>query len=374
MRLLVQLMTRKPLLFLVLVSVTIAGCAGVQSPGTPTATDSSSDADLAPNEVPGVSNETLTNVTALTTANRAAIVDNGGGIHVTQTAPDSERRLVLTVGDDGTSEFSQTTASDGNESGVEYYTNDTATYVRMIAPGETNYRVRERVGSPLDTVTSPLETVLAAGNFTVANESTDSGTVVLTADEFSEPTVNSLLDGATPGSARLVLTGEGGVQQLTLTGSRDGETVTYTYERRQAAVKQVPAPDWLADVPPTADLQPDLSTDVVNESSLRIEHDGGDTVPRNTTLTFSANNSDGTVTFDSPIEAGDTRYAYFAASNGSLVVTDDRPAANATDGIDSPASITISTADGVTLLSGGMAWASESAGAGATGEAAGSDA
>jgi len=376
MRLTVQMMPRKPLLLLVLVSVTIAGCSGVQSPGTPTVTgtDAPTDTTVSPNEIPGVSNGTLTNASALMTANGAAIVANGAAIHVTQTAPDSERRLVLTVADDGASVFSRTTSADGNESTVDYYINDTATYVRTDANGETNYRITEPTGRSLDTVTSSLETVLAAGEFTATNESTDSATVVLTADEFSGPTVSSILDGATPQSARLVVTGDGGVQQLTLTGERDGETVTYTYERRQAAVDRVTAPDWLADVPPTADLQADLSTDVVNDSYLSIAHDGGDTVPRNTTLTFSANDSAGTVTFDAPLEPGDTRYAYFAAANGSLVLSADRPATDAVESVDPPASVTISTADGVTLLSVGMSWGSESVSAGSTGEAGGSDA
>ena len=127
-------------------------------------------------------------------------------------------------------------------------------------------------------------------------------------------------------------------------------------------------------MPPTADLQADLSTDIVNDSALRIDHEGGDTVPRNTTLRFTANDTAGTVTFDAPLEAGDTRYAYFAAANGSLVLTDDRPAADAPESIDSPASVTISTADGVTLLSVSMGWGSEPASEGAAGDAGGSDA
>jgi len=43
------------------------------------------------------------------------------------------------------------------------------------------------------------------------------------------------------------------------------------------------------------------------------------------------------------------------------VLTDDRPAADAAEPFDSPASVTISTGDGVTLHSVSMAWGSESA-------------
>ncbi|MFC6756736.1 MULTISPECIES: DUF7537 family lipoprotein [Haloarcula] len=363
-------MTRKLLVLLVLVSVTIAGCSGGQSPATPTAEQT----DDPPDEVPGVSNGTLTNATALTTANGAGIVADGAEIRIRQTAPDSEAQSHLTVAADGTSEFSRTVSADGNESGVAYYTNGTGTYVRADRDGETNYRVVERSVRPLDGVNSSLEAVLAAGNFTVATESTDSATVVLTADEFTTSPDSDVLEGATPQDARLVLTRDGAVRNLTVTGQRDGQTVTYTYERNRAAVDTVPAPDWLADVPRTADLQADLSATVVNDSVLRIEHGGGDTVPANTTLQFTANNTAGTVTFDAPLEAGDTRYAYFAAGNESLVLADDRPAADATTSVDSPASVTISTTDGVTLLSVGMGWGSESASGGSTGEAGGSDA
>ena len=366
-------MTRKLLLLVVLASVTIAGCSGVQSPGTPTA-GPTDDTDVSPDEIPGVSNGTLTNATALATANGAGIVDDGAKIRITRTGPDRETRLVLTVADDGTSAFSRTVSADGDDATVEYYTNDTATYVRTQTDGETSYRVVERTFRPLEGVNSSLETVLAAGDFTVANESTDSATVVLTADEFDTSLDSHILDDATPQDARLVVTQDGGVQNLTVTGEQDGQTVTYTYERHQAAVDRAPAPGWLADVPPTADLQADLSTDVVNDSFLRIDHDGGDTVPRNTTLRFTVNDTAGTVTFESPLEAGDTRYAYFAASNGSLVLTDDRPAADTTEPFDSPASVTIETADGVTLLSVSMGWGSESASEGSAGEASGSDA
>ncbi|MDS0282620.1 hypothetical protein [Haloarcula onubensis] len=371
-------MARTSLLLLVVVSVTIAGCSGVQNPGTPTAEPTGVPPDnstVAPNQIPGVSDGTLTNATALATANGAGIVDGGATVRITRTNGDSEETALLTVAADGTAEFSRTMSAGDNESTVAYYANDSATYVRVDSGGETRYRVVEQAFRPLDGVNSSLETVLAAGNFTVANESTGSATVVLTADEFDAP-LDDVLDDATPQRARLVVAADGGVRNLTLTGERDGAAVTYAYERRDAAVDRVPTPDWLADVPPTADLHADLTTDVVNDSYLRLDHDGGDTVPGNSTLRFTVNDTAGTVTFDAPFEAGDTRYAYFAASDGSLVVSDDRPAADATASFDSPASVTITTADGVTLLSAGMAWGSESvsAEAAADGGGNGSDA
>ena len=369
----VDVMIRKPLVLLVLVSVVLAGCSGVQSPATPTAepTDVSSDeisgVSNGTHEIPGVSNGTLTNASALVTANGAAVGDDGAEIRITQTGPDRETRVALTVAADGTSEFSRTVSANGNESTMTRYTNDTATYVRSDTDSGTSYRVVEQTSAPFGHINSSLETLLAAGEFTVENTSTESATVVLTADAFNASLDSHLLDGATPQEARLVLTQDGGVRNLTVTGQQDGRTATYTYERRQAGVDSVAAPDWLADVPPTADLQADLSTTIVDDSALRIDHDGGDTVPRYTILQFTVNDTDGTVIFDAPLEAGDTRYAYFAAANGTLVVADDRPAADAAEPFEGPASVTISTADGVALLSVGMDWGSESVSEGATG-------
>jgi hypothetical protein len=88
-------------------------------------------------------------------------------------------------------------------------------------------------------------------------------------------------------------------------------------------------------------------------------------VPQNATLEVTTDNASGTVAFDSALEAGETRYAYFAADNGSLVLTTEQPAADVTTTLKSPASVEVAVGE-TTLHSGSMAWGSESASEGTT--------
>lgn len=360
-------MRHRLLVLVVIVSVLLAGCTGIQGTETPTgetpttATPTDSATEVEPSDIAGVSNSTLTNATALVTANGATIVQNGARVSIEQSGPNSGTQSLLTVGTDGTSGRSTTyTASSGHTETSDYYYNGSATYIRMQSENETSYRVFEQEYNPLNSVNSSLETTLAAGYFTVANESTDSSTVVLTADEFSTGEHGGVLSDGTVSSARLVLTQNGQIQNLTITGQRDGQTVTYTYELREANVTHATAPSWIADVPPSASLHPELSTTVENDSYLRLNHDGGDPVPENTTLTLSANTTSGTVAFDSSFESGETRYAYFDEGNGSLMLSAEQPSSEVTAPMESPASVTITTDDGVTLLSMSMGWGSES--------------
>ena len=369
-------MRHRLLVLLVITSVLLAGCTGIQGTATPTgespttATPAESVPEIEPNDIAGVSNDTLTNATALVTASGATIVQDGARLSIEQSGPSSEIQSLLTVGADGTSNRSTTyTDGSGQAETSDYYNNGSATYVRMESGNETSFRVFEQAYNPLDSVNSSLEATLAAGSFTVANESTDAATVVLTATEFRSG--GDILSDGTISNARLVLAENGQIQNLTITGQRDGQTVTYTYELREPNVAHAAAPSWIADVPPSASLHPDLSTTVENDSYLRIDHDGGDPVPANTTLTLSANATSGTVAFNSSLETGETRYAYFDDGNGSLMLTAAQPTSEVTAPMESPASVTITTDDGVTLLNVGMAWGSESSsegtGSGASG-------
>lgn len=360
-------MRHRLLVLVVISSVLLAGCAGIQGTETPTgesptsATPADSATEFEPGDIAGISNDTLTNATALVTANGAIIVQNGARVSIEQRGPNVETESLLTVGADGTSELSTTyTASSNQAETSDYYNNGSATYIRMQSDTETMYRVFEQEYNPLDSVNSSLETALAAGSFTVANESTNASTVVLTADEFSTGEHGSVISDGTVSNARLVLSQNGQIQNLTITGQRDGQTVTYTYELQEANVANAASPAWITDVPPSASLHPELSTNVENDSYLRIAHEGGDTVPENATLTLSANGTSGTVAFDSPLESGETRYAYFGTDNDSLMLAAEQPSPDVTAPMESPASVTIATADGVTLLDVGMAWGSES--------------
>jgi len=340
----------------------LSGCAGIQGVGTPTGeTPNADQTDVVPDSIPGVANTTLTNTTALLEANEARIAQTGAHSRITQTDSDRQTESLLTVGTDGTAKLSTRRGSSGNQSEtIDYYTNKTGTYVRSQSNGETSYRVIDQEYRPLDRFSSSLETILAAGTFTVSSESINSSTVVLTADEFSTVDHDGFFSETRSLDGRLVLDQHGQVQNLTITGQRGDQLVSYNYELRQPAVDHASAPAWIADVPPSAYLHPELSMTVENDSYLRIQHDRGDAVPRNASLAFSANNTNGTVLFDSAFESGETRYAYFAASDGSLRLTTEQPLSNETTAIHSPASITITSTDGVTLHAVGMGWGSES--------------
>jgi len=351
-------MTRRALLVIVLASVVLAGCAGLQ--GTDTPTDDGT--GVAIDQIPGVSNGTLTDAEALAAANSATITATGGEIGVVYDGSAVDSESVVTVGADGTSVLSTTTP---NGPTLDTYSNETATYVRMQSEGETRYRVVEQAGGAFDRINSSLTAYLSAGEFTVSNDSSDPTTAVFTAESFSGLDDGEFLDNSNLVSARLVVNQSGQVQNLTVTGEQRSETVSFTYELRQSGVERATAPGWVGQIPPTAALQSELTIDVGGDSYFRIEHTGGDAVPQNATLEVRTGNASGTVTFGSELEPGETRYAYFAANNNSLVLTTEQPAADATTTLTSPASVEV-TAGKTTLHSGSMAWASESASEGTT--------
>jgi hypothetical protein len=372
-------MIRRSIVLVVLASVVLAGCAGQQGTGTPTAETPTEDGSgVEIEDIPGVSNGTLTDPAALVRANGATIVETGGRISATQSSPERNTETLLTVGSGGFYTLSTTSESGGESGTLDYYRNGTATYVRMQSDGETQYRVVERDVEPLANINASVETYLAAGTFTVANESIDGTTAVFTASEFTSPDDRGFLSGAESLSGRLVLSEYGQIQNLTITGEQDGQTVTFDYELRQPVIERATQPAWVGDVPPSADLHPELSIDVEEGSYLTVQNSGGDRVPRNATLSLSANETSGTVTFDTALAPGETRYAYFAASDGSLTLATEQPSPDATASIDSPASVTVSTDSGVSLYSASMGWSSASASAeegtsDSSGSAGGSD-
>jgi hypothetical protein len=208
---------------------------------------------------------------------------------------------------------------------------------------------------------SSMETFLSAGNFEVANETTDDGMVVLTADSASP--ADTSMANLEQFEGRLVVNESGQIQDVTVTLTQDGDQVTYSYELQQVGVESVQKPDWVNDVPPGATLQTQLSVTVENNSYLVVEHSEGDVVPRGTTVQVKSNGTTDTVRLNSSLSAGDRRYLYFDTSSQDLQVTADRPDSSAVSPVTSPTSVEITTEGGVILHSGSMGWASESAGA-----------
>jgi hypothetical protein len=361
-------MRHRSLVLLALAAVVVAGCIGPTGTATPTETPTRDASGIDVEEIPGVSDGRLTNATALTAANGATIVETGGRISITQPSGD-DADAVLTVGSDGSYALSSTRSVSSGTVTVDYWGNESATYLRTQSNDQTRYRLVERSPDVLDSFNASLEAYLAAGSFSVANESSDPTTVVLTADEF-DTIDDSLLSHASSLSGRLVLTQAGQVQNLTITGQVDDRSVTFRYELQQPIIERATQPAWLSEFPANADLRPELSVDVENGSYLLIENTGGDPVPRNATLAVEANNTDDTTTFASALAVGETRYAYFDA-DGSLHLSETPPDSARATSIDSPVSVSIATADGVELFSGGMAWESSSASADAGSDSSG---
>jgi hypothetical protein len=357
---------RYKLVLALVTALAVAGCAG----GLTGETGPSDPTDVSPGAVPGVTNGTLSNASALVEANRNAVTTDGAVLQVNQSSPRSTISTRLVVGANlSTYRLSGTgSVGDGQPTSIDQWSNETTRFVRTASDTETNYRVVEGHGDRL-TILASVERLLSTGEFQVANETAGDG-VVLTADSVSEtgaPTVDAeSFDG------RLVVSESGQIQSASAAVTQGGETVTASYELRQAGVESVPRPDWIDDVPPGATIQAQLSADVTADSYLTLTHSGGDTVPAATTVRVESNGTTDTVSLDSSLSAGDTRYIYFEASSQALRVTADRPEQSSVSPLTSPVSVQVTTEGGVTLHSGSMAWGSESVSEGSSGGSGGS--
>jgi hypothetical protein len=240
---------------------------------------------------------------------------------------------------------------------VEQWANETARFVRITSDNQTNYRVIERHQDLVDMV-SRTEGFLSAGSFEVRNESSGNGTVVLAAEGLSADT--DALSDVDSFEGRLIVTETGRIQRLSVTATEDGETMTYHYQLREESVESVSKPDWMADVPPGAAVQPQLSFDVADDSYLVLEHTGGDTVPSETAVTIESNETTDTARLDESLSAGETRYLYFSKPTGSLQLTAEQPAPDSVSPVTSPVSVRVVTDGGAVLHNGGFAWSSES--------------
>lgn len=352
---------------LVVALVLLAGCLGgppgstADATPTPTEQPPTSSAD-----VPGVANGSLTNATALARANEAILADRGAAVDTSYAEDGDATGFQVRLGAGGsTYTLSGTYPTGGAESAVvDIWSNETTRVVRTDAGNDTQYRVVARDSDLPNTITL-AERYLQSGQFTVQNTSSGDGTVVLTADEaapstdrggpFSDPSAYS---------GRLVVDSDGLIQNLTVSAVDEGRSVTYRYDLVETGVDRVAPPDWVAAIPASATLDPQLEVTLENESSLAIRHQGGDAVPRNSTLRLTMNETTRTATLGSALGDGDVRYAYVSADTGELRLVTERPTPDAVDPLTSPISISLVTGDGVTLHSGGMGWESGSASAG----------
>ncbi len=360
-------MERYNVVLALIIALVLAGCAG----GLGVGTGPSDSTDVSPEQVPGITNGTLSNASALVETNRNAVTADGAIVQINQSSAQMtvDARLVTGANLSTYTISSTGSGSDGQSRTVDQWSNETTQFVRTSSDEKTNYRVLDGPDDRLTILYSTYE-FLSAGNFEVTNETAGGGNVVLTADSVSVASASTVEAESFDG--RLVLNESGQIQNLSVTATLNGETVTYSYELRQAGVDSVPKPDWVANVPPGATVQAQLSIDVEDDSYLALEHAGGDVVPSATAVRVESNGTTGTVSLDSPLSAGDTRYVYFDASSQELRATADRPEQSTVSPVTSPTSVRITTEGGAVLHSSSMGWGSESASASGSGSSSGS--
>jgi hypothetical protein len=353
-------MDRHLVVLAVVPALLLAGCLG--GPAAPQPSDSP---DVSPDDVPGVTNGTVSKATALVEANRQAVRTQGAILLINQSSGemDIDARLVVGAGFSTSRLAASGTLRDDRSTAVDRWSNETTRFVRTTSDEETTYRALEGRAAHLSSLGSVRE-FLSTGDFAV-EEITDQGQVVLVADSAS-PADRSISD-PDRFDGRVVVAESGRLQTLSVTLRRDGETVSYRYRLHQAGVEAAAKPDWIADVPPGASVQARLSFDVENDSYLALDHAGGDDVPSETAVRVESNGTTGTVGLSESLSAGETRYLYLEAASGELAVSADRPAQRDVSPVTSPVSVRVVTDGGAVLHSASMGWGSATAsGTGAT--------
>lgn len=362
-------MRRRSLTVLLVALLAFAGCTA--GPGF--ATDTAEPIDTAAGgPPPGVADGRLANASALVDAHETALADSGFAATVTRSVNGTQVASYDIVASPGLATYSlHGTQSSGNARSIEVHlwTNESIRLVKYTAGGESRYQATTPEPDSLFLLES-VDSHLQAGNFTVTADSTAAGETVLTADDLA-PTARA--DGrfsdATSFDGRVVVDASGRVRELTVKVERARGSETFAFDLRRTAVAAVDRPAWVGDIPPGATVTPQLSVDVRDETVLTVRNEAGDAVPANATLVVTTNDTTYRTTFDAPLEVGDVRYAAIAASDGTLRLTAKPPAAGDVTTLVSPVSVTIETEGGVTLLSVGMGWGSESA-SGSGGETA----
>jgi len=346
-------------------ALVLAGCLG----GLATETGPSDSTEGSPEQVPGVTNGTLSNASALVEADRNAVIGDGAALQINQSSGRINLTARIVVG----ANFSTYSLSgtgemrDGQSTTIDQWSNETTQFVRTSSAEQTNYRVVDPDDDRLD-ILSGVDEFVSAGAFEVS-ETTDDGTVVLTADRTSA--ADGSMTDVDSFDGRLVVDESGQIQNLSVAATRGEESVTYHYQLRQSEVKSVPRPDWVDDVPPGATVRAQLSVDVEESSYLALEHTGGDSVPSATSVRVASNGTTDTMSLERPLSSGETRYVYVDASADSLRLTTDRPDESTVSPLTSPVSVRIATDGGAVLHSSSMAWESESAAGGTAGSSSG---
>lgn len=98
----------------------------------------------------------------------------------------------------------------------------------------------------------------------------------------------------------------------------DHRTVRRTYRLCKLGVDSVPRPSWIEDVPPEAYLNVSVQPEDVDQRYLVISNDRPDPLPANTVVFVKVRDTLYRVAFQTPLQPGETRYAYFTGDGFHL--------------------------------------------------------
>lgn len=213
---------------------------------------------------------------------------------------------------------------------------DGQTVTKMSGVTDRYYSQYDREASTTDIKnTETLRQLLHSGVFTdvsVEEREDDLTWFTYTATELSTNAHHNV-----PGEnienyeATVVLTADGVVREVSMTYDADvsGQQMTVNIEMtyEQFGETTVEEPDWLSTAESEAtDLRTSVNSDT---STIELTHQGGTTVPAETTVVLVTSNSHWSYTTEQSIEQGDTVYLYFD-QNQDLQLSRTQPSADAT--------------------------------------------
>lgn len=337
--------------------VLLAGClAGPAGPGEPEGTETPQPG----RELPGVDDGRLTNASALVGLTERTATYMGAVIRYNRSgARESvEQRLVFTPG--GTPVGLSGTRRLGDRSrAIDLWSNSSVTAVRFETANGTVYRTQAR-GYRVKRIFRELGQYLRAGTYSVANESVAGDGTVLVADEYV-PDGGGPFEGVESFRGRVELDDGGVIRSLSVSAETASGSRTVSFELVRLGTERVHRPDWLADVPETAWLHPELSVDVRESRYLTVENRGEDRLPRNSTVLVTTNGTTYRAQLAGALAPGQTRFVFLDAGGESLSVAEAAPTAAETAPLSSPVEIRVLAPDGRPVHSGGIGWESATA-------------
>lgn len=339
----------------------VAGCLSTPaSPGSPTDTPTTD----GPVAVPGVDDGELTNASALIEATEQTVRYKGAVVQLNSSfgTEQYDRRLVVTPGGTPLTLSGVRTVGETSRR-LELWSNSSVYAVRVDTANGTDYRTHPQ-GYAIERVFAEIEASLQAGSYAVSNESTDDGRTVLVADTYS-PDGDGPYDEVQSFDARAVVDEAGVVHELTVSATTTSGERGTVFELVRLGTERVHQPAWVADLPATAWLHPELAVDVHDGRYLTIETRGDDPLPAQSSIAVTVNETTVRATFDDALSPGETAYAYLSADERSLELAGTTPTAAESRPLSSPIEIRIMAPDGRAIHSAGIGWESASASEGA---------